>query len=150
MTATSKQAKYQKFIKKLSISVFILALPFNAYYVTGMETSIGSLSLVALLTGWLATLSASVAGISWLANPFLILSWIYIDKNIRISLATSTAALLFSILFLFADTIVVNENNNCENIISYGAGYYLWLASCCVIFLGSIFLQNHETATNRR
>ena len=83
MKTTTKNLT-QKEIKSLRIMVlilscllFIISLTQTAY-VTEPTDSIASHAFVALLTGWLNFMGP---GISWFANPLLIVSWVLLLNN---------------------------------------------------------------------
>ena len=103
------------------------------------------LSFEALLTGWLV-MFADKAGISWLATPLLIISWVLINKTKRISILLSLISVLLSLFFLTCNTIIVNEAGTASQITVVKNGYWLWLSSCFLTFIGSLaifFFKRH-------
>ena len=130
-------------IISISFVLLFLSLTQNAYYVTGMEESVGSFGLIAFLLGWLDIFEA---GITWLANPLLIISWIILlfGKS-KFSLILSLLAILFSFSFLFFKNIILNEGTlQHGEIIAYVNGYWLWLSSCGINFLGNLIVLFKE------
>ncbi|MBC7587536.1 MAG: hypothetical protein H7178_04175 [Chitinophagaceae bacterium] len=59
-------------------------------------------SIEALLLGWFAS-------ITWLANPFLIITWVLISKNRKFALWAGLLTTLISFSFLKVDRILENE-----------------------------------------
>ncbi|MCT2563061.1 hypothetical protein [Chryseobacterium herbae] len=119
----------------VSILVFVISLALPAVF-TGKDNEMYGLAL--FLLGW-ADLSGD--GTSWLANPILLFSWIFLlVKQPKIAAFLG----LFSVgvaLYYFTETeITVNEAGHKSPITSYGPGYYLWLASCVTMFVGSLLL----------
>jgi len=120
----------------ISILLLLLALTRECYLVEG-KTSIGSFGLISFLLGWL---NISLSGISWLANPLLILSYIFLFKNEKWAIGFSLLALGFSLSFLFVNNILVNEAGHTGKITGYLSGYWFWVASIGVIFISSLVL----------
>jgi hypothetical protein len=94
-------------------------------------------SLEVLFLGWFATLTGG-AGISWLANPLLILSWLLLRKSSSKTWIFALLATVLAILFLNFETIIKDEAGHYEQITNVGLGYWLWLTSCIVILVGSL------------
>ena len=84
----NRQIKTVKILTITLSSLLLLAsLTQNCYYLGEREESIGSLGLIAYLFGWMDLFGA---GISWLANPFLFISWVtLIAGKIKKSVITS-------------------------------------------------------------
>jgi hypothetical protein len=129
--------KAQRFsVFALSASLFLISLTQNAFSIDSagdrqME------SVLALLLGWLDITDGQF---SWFANPCLIASWLFLyANNLKISTFWSFAALCFSVSFLFYRNILSDEAGHHSLIISHDAGYWLWLSSCGIMFLGNLF-----------
>ncbi|MFK7049096.1 hypothetical protein FLACOL_01838 [Flavobacterium columnare] len=134
----NKHQNLKILIVSLSLILLLMSLTQNAYYIAEMKDSIGSFGLTSFLLGWFDIFGP---GISWLANPLLIISWIVlIFKNSKISLYLSFMAVVFSLSFLFFKEIIVNEAGEKSEIIVYGNGYWLWLSSCVLNFFGNIIV----------
>jgi len=121
----------------ISIIIFIVSLTQNAYC-TSNSISCGD------SPGWLV-LSVGILGVvfggaclTWLANPFILLSWI-IFKKVKYSFIFSLLAFIFSGSFLFFDKIISDEAGNYSKIIHYHTGYWLWFSSMIVMLIGNIF-----------
>jgi hypothetical protein len=143
---TQKEIKsLRRIVFILSCLLFIISLTQTAY-ITEPADSIASHGFVALLTGWLNFMGP---GISWFANPLLIVSWILLFNNkIKLSLISSFIAILFCLSFLLFDKITLDEAVNYGEILGYGNGYWLWLASCFIVFIGSLLINHNEKSIN--
>jgi hypothetical protein len=87
---------------------------------------------------------ASVAGFSWLANPFILASWITLKKNRKKSLILSLIATLLSVSFLFFSEVVKDESGSPRQITAHKVGYWLWLSSMIVMVIGNLVLFVRE------
>jgi Cu2+-exporting ATPase len=58
-----------------------------------------------------------------------------------ILLSPAMGAVLMSLSFLLFDSVLDNENNQAKEIISYKAGYLLWVASTVVMLIGTYLLM---------
>ncbi len=126
-----------------SASLLLFSLTKNLFYITGMKESIGSFGLTSFFLGWLNLFGA---GICWLANPFLILSWATLIAGSRKrALLFGGLSLFFSLLFLSMKNILANEGGGHSEIIAYDTGYWLWLSSCAVNFIGNMVLYKKTT-----
>jgi hypothetical protein len=120
----------------LSIALFIVSLTQQCYC-----TSVTCADAAAvLLIGWIGAFYGGAA-LSWLANPLLITSWILTKNNSKYGLWTSLAATLFAALFLIFDDVIDNEAGHFNPIVAYLPGYWLWLASAAVLFIGNLLLR---------
>ncbi len=128
--------KPKKYIKQSSILLFVLALTQQSY----CTSTSCSYSFLVFLLGWAALFSTG-AGLCWLANPLLFVSWMLLNKNLKASLFLAMASFLFSMFFLMFDSIVDNENNGHQVITAYKAGYWLWVASNACMFFGTCVLM---------
>lgn len=133
--------KIKKYIRVTSIVLFAASLTQKCYCTT---SNCGD-SLPVLLIGWLGMFSGG-ATLTWLANPFLFISWILVPKNLKSAMIFSTLAGLFSMGFLMFDAVVDSEAGHVNQIIAYKAGYWLWLSSCWVMLIGSFWLQLRENS----
>jgi hypothetical protein len=124
-----------KFLLHVSIIVFVISLTQNTYC-----TSSGSCEDS---PGWLVLLIGTVgvifggACLSWLANPFIIFSWIFF-KKIKYSFIFSLLAVIDSASFLLFSKIISDEAGNYSEIIHHHTGYWLWLSSMFVMLMGNI------------
>lgn len=124
-----------KLITIVASSIILLISLTQVAYVTDYSdpTANVNYAIGAFLLGWMNIIGA---GISWLANPLLLLSWIYLFKRLKFSLVFSLLSILFCCSFLFFDSVISSEGGGKSNIISYGNGYWLWVSSCTINFIG--------------
>ncbi len=118
------------------LGFFVISL-FNISFCTpnGCRTQIET-----LLKGWLAILTGG-AGLTWFANPLLIVSWILIAKNKKAAWLVGLFATLVSISFLKFKVVIENEAGHYNPITKIGLGYWLWLSSCVITFIGSSIIR---------
>jgi hypothetical protein len=136
MTEEQRGKRASTVLLIIAIGLYIISL-FNICFCTQQNCRT---SIEALLLGWL-TMLADKASLAWFANPLLIISWILIDKGKKISWLFGLLAVLVSGSFLKAGVIIENEAGHVNPIIRIGAGYWLWLSSCLLTFMGSLALR---------
>ena len=126
----------------ISLGVLLVALT-QKTYCTPDCGSHGS-GFVAFLFG---TLGIFVGGayITWFANPFLILSWLFIGKRPWVSLVLSSFSLAIAFSFLTYDEIMIKEAGHYGKIVGYALGYWLWITSIAIMLLGSLFCLLRKT-----
>ncbi|OQP56822.1 hypothetical protein A3860_09565 [Niastella vici] len=111
--------------------LFILSLFFNCFCTDkGCRPSID-----ALVLGWAEMFEGNFA---WLANPLLIVSWILLGMNKKGGMILALLASLFSLSFLFCHTIMEDEAGNMGIIKNVTTGYWLWVGSCVVTYVGAL------------
>jgi ABC-type enterochelin transport system permease subunit len=128
----------------LSIGLYIASLTQPAYCTNAECADSAAVAFAGSLGFFL-----SMAGATWLANPLLVASWIVVHKNPLGSLITSLLATALSLSFLCFNTIVDNESGTPSNIAGVKAGYWLWVTSIAVMFIGNaaIYYRRLKTAT---
>lgn len=91
--------------------------------------------LAFLLIGWVGVFGGIVA---WLANPALLLAWIFTFSRYRRveAIVCSVAALGLALSFLAVKEIP--GDNGSAKIISYALGYWLWIGSIVMSCVGSM------------
>ena len=131
-----EKSKLKTAVLILGFGLFTFSL-FNTCFCTdnGCRTSIE-----ALLIGWLAMFTGGAA-ISWLANPFLIVSLVLLTKNKNSAWIFGLIASLMSISFLKFQLVIENEAGHYNQITKIGLGYWLWLSSCLTMFIGSLTIR---------
>ena len=130
-----KQINPRAVILRASIVVFLISLTQQCYCTTN---SCGY-SIAAVFSGAIGLLLGG-AGITWLANPLLLISWILAKKSPKFSLLTSFLAVITSLSFLLFSKIISDEAGNYSQIISYKLGYWLWVLSSVIMLGGNIWL----------
>lgn len=128
---------FTRLLVAASICLYILSLTTECYCTAN---NCGA-SFLVLLLGWAGIFMGSMACLSWLANPLLIMSWLTAKKNPRASLGYSSVAALLTLSFLLFDKIVDNEAGGFSKIISYKSGYWLWSASIILMVVGNYVLS---------
>ena len=77
--------------------------------------------------------------LAWFANPLLLASIILLSLNrSRMALATSTASLILAATTFLIQKASFNEAGHMANVVGYGLGFYLWIASMSAILLTSV------------
>ncbi len=122
----------------LCISLFIVSLFLLPFTIEGDNPKPWPIGLWCFLLGWLTV--ANGAGISWLANPFLILSWFMFHRNIKTTIWLSAFAVFFCFSFMFFHEVVTNGAGLTKKITGIGIGYYVWLSSSVITFVSTIIL----------
>jgi uncharacterized membrane protein len=126
-----------------SVGIFLLSLT-QKTYCTNDDCGEFWSGFLLLIFGWLGAFVGG-AGVCWIANPLLILSWIFINKKIKTSIILSGISTTFTIAFLFFNEIMIDEAGNYGEITGYKLGYWLWNSSALLTFIGSIMiLLKHE------
>jgi len=128
---------------KLKTVILILTagfFGFSLFNIAFCTTNGCRTSFEAFLIGWLAMLTGGAA-ISWLANPFLIISFILLTKNKKYAWIFGLTASVFSLLFLKFNAIIANEAGHFYSITKIGIGYWLWLSSCLTAFIGGLTIR---------
>jgi hypothetical protein len=120
----------------ISIIVFILSLTQNTYCTSSSNSSDELPGWFALLIGIIGVCFGG-ACLSWLANPFILVSWIIV-KNVKYSFIFSLLAAISSGSFLLFNKVIVDEAGNYAEITNYKIGYWLWLSSMIIMLIGNI------------
>ena len=124
---------FNNWLRFVSCAVFIISLTQKSFCTEG---SCGD-GIACLISGAIGFATGGAA-LTWLANPLLFLSWILIHKNPKLSLQISIAATLIALSFLFFKQIMADEAGNYSRIISYKFGYWLWVSSSVIMFVGNL------------
>lgn len=127
--------KKSRLVLLISVALFITSLALPAVFTQKGSEMYG---LACFLLGW-ADLSGD--GTSWLANPVLLFSWIFLlVKQPKIAAFLGLISVGLALYYFTETEITVNEAGHKSPITSYGLGYYLWLASCVTMLVGSLIL----------
>ena len=116
-----------------SVGLFILSLSQQCY----CTTSHCAYSIAVLFSGSFGFFLC-LANLTWLANPLLLVSWKTINRNPLLSLITSLLATIISFSFLLFTNIMDNEGGFYSKIIGYKLGYWLWVSSSLIMFVGNM------------
>ena len=130
--------KFKRMLRYLSMGIFLLSLCLDAYCVQDNCNNSAS-GFYCLTMGWLGLFTGG-AFISWLANPFLFLAWLAACRRTLLAIIFSGISAIFSLSFLFFSKIMVDEAGHFGDISQYKLGYWFWLLSSVIFFLGNIWL----------
>jgi hypothetical protein len=131
-----------------SATIFVGSLTQIAYEVDGSDRNVERLaeySLGLLITGWLGVFDDNPLKLFiWLANPMMVVTWILYLRGHRSAAWTGALfALGLTLSFLLVESVLgpgpegVNvEDFEMRKIVSYGLGYWLWVASAAVLVAG--------------
>lgn len=134
----------------ISILLYLISLTQDAFYVDNINHDAWSNSLVLLLVGWIGAIMGGYAALTWFANPLIFFSWLFFLKNVRVSFCLSLCSFILSISFLFFDNVITSEAPTFSKITSYEIGYWIWLLSILLIFLGSSIILILENKNKKR
>lgn len=148
--------KVKTIVPLIGITLLVASLTQVSYCTGGCGSS-----LAAFLFGWMGMLMelgeianavmAKFAGknaliehgigatFCWLANPLLIASFFTIRHNLKTTVILSTACTCIILSFLLFNTVIDNEAGMYNEIRSYGAGYWLWLASSVFMLCSAVY-----------
>ncbi|WFU17143.1 hypothetical protein [Bradyrhizobium sp. CB3481] len=118
----------------LSVLLYLLSLPFDAFCSNGCHAGYFSLVMGPLL------LFQSAANAAWLANPFLVAAWAALaSATSRLApLTLGLVAFAIAVSFWFQREIVTNEAGLLVPIMEHRIGYWLWLSSIAVCCFGGV------------
>lgn len=131
-----KRSIFSTIVLIIGTGLFIGSLFYNCYCTDrGCHTSAEALAF-----GWLGVFTGG-AGITWLANPLLVISWIFLERQKKAAWLLALMAFIISSSFLTFPIIIEDEAGHFGNITKVSSGYWLWLASCCTTFLGCLITR---------
>ncbi len=130
-----KKNRIMKSILIISILIFAVSLTQKTYCLDGL---CGYRGISDLLIGWLGVWYGKIGSTAWLANPFLLTAWIFLMRKPKLALLFSILSFGFAFHFYFQDSMIKNEAGHIGKITAYKTGYWLWLASIIMIFIGSV------------
>lgn len=119
------------FHKHISIAVFLSCFIFDAVYIDDTYKAIQPLNL--LVIGWVGVIAGYL---SWLANPLYVVA--ILSRKNKIIISLSIASLSCALFFLTKERLVVSEASTTESIVAYGFGYFLWVLSIAILFIGEV------------
>ena len=125
-----------KYTLFLSLGIFLIALTQKCYCTTAQCGD----SLAAFIVGIIGVFFGGAA-LTWLANPLLLFSWITVKLKPTLSLIAALLATFVALSFLFFDEIIDNEGGTYNEIIEYKLGYWLWVSSSVVMFIGQLIIK---------
>jgi len=145
---TTKLRQPADWLLLLGILLFLAAMPMDAFCVPGSCSEWPGYAL--LFMGWLDLYAHPRAGYVWLANPALMTAWWMMRKERKgVAVALGFAALALSASFLRVPEVMVDELRPPQPVIGVAVGYWLWLASCAVTFVGALAMRSRASTTGR-
>jgi hypothetical protein len=114
----------------LAAVLFLSSLGFNTLILSRGDSSF-LMGFVCLLFGF--------SYLAWFANPLFLVSVILLSLNRSyMALATSTVSLILAATTFLIQKVPYNEAGHTANVVGYGLGFYLWIASISMILLTSV------------
>ena len=130
----------------ISLSIFVLSLCFPAiHYIEKIQEPGYYHSLALLILGWVGVIIGY--DYSWLANISYLIGLIYFINAIK-SCFFGTLTLVFALSFLTQEKIIDPFEWSLVAITKYGIGYYLWIISFFVFWLGQTWLAVYRLKNN--
>jgi hypothetical protein len=130
-----------------SIAVFMTCLCFETVYLDNRgQPGISHFGFEMLLTGAWGLL---VGEFAWLANPLLLVAWVLVFFGNRLFAAVlGCIALLLAFTFLASAQMPadINGASGTQEIVSYGAGYWLWLVSISAAIIATVPSKRNQYA----
>ena len=124
----------------VSLALFFLSLTQDAFVTFYNGSKHLHSGLECFLMGSTAILGGGLLEwIIWITNPLSLFSIIYLTKNNRIAIKTGIAALLLAASFRLWSEVLGSESGSMAKIMSFKAGYYLWLTSIIILNIGTIY-----------
>lgn len=130
----------------LGVATFCLSLQSESFYI-GSEQPHAVPPVALLVFGVWST------SVSWFANPLVAFSWCaLLGPGLRkVGLGTSALALLLALWFLttVGDKIMTHEGGGIQQqVVGVGPGYWLWVSSMAITFVGSAMIFGLSAATS--
>jgi hypothetical protein len=114
----------------LTAVLFLSSLGFNTLILSQGDSSF-LMGFVCLLFGF--------SYLAWYANPLFLVSITLLSLNrSHMALATSTASAILAGTTFLIQKVPYNEAGHMADVVGYGLGFYLWIASMSVILLTSV------------
>jgi hypothetical protein len=94
--------------------------------------------IAALFSIILMSIFPTAAGYAaWLANPIIAATWLlYLSNTQPAALISALVGLGLTLSFLWVANVPLGPKLNMVPIISYGVGYWLWVASAAIVVIG--------------
>lgn len=112
-----------------------------------VAASICALSSIAVIASFHEQVLPNAGYAAWLANPIVVAAWFFYRGNRR-SAAMISAILASGLMltFLGITTVPLSDKFGEVEIISYGSGYWLWIASAGILVAGASNLSLRSSA----
>lgn len=155
--------KVNSYIFYTSFALFIISLTQESYCTNqcgdslavflagwiGVLFEVGALTDLLLNIDTIGEVNYTIgATFSWFANPALLIAWLTYRESKTTSLVFTILSLALMLSFLMFDKVLDNEAGHYNAIVSYKAGYWLWLSSSAVLAAGAL-LRRRTTYHNK-
>lgn len=130
--ATTKQ------IFLVSVLLLVLSFTMPTYCTHGDDCGSFGSGFLAFFFG-IGSIFVGGAYLCWFANPFLIISWFFIKPRPLVAVLSSATAITIGLLFMTYEEIIIIEAGHSATITGYDIGYWFWLSSMAVAFIGSLW-----------
>jgi hypothetical protein len=128
-----------------SVGLYLASLTQNVFCLrSGSGLNCSNAGWAVLAIGWMGLITIGEVGpfvtLPWLANPCLLLAWIFLLVSLRRpAVALAVVGLLLGAAFLLGTSLQMSEGGGPPSeIVTRGAGYWLWLGSLGAAFLGAL------------
>ena len=143
-----KVSPVEALILGLSLLLYLISLPLEAFYLDHKED--GIIGLLCVGIGWLG-IGTGWSYISWLANPLLLASWIIPFKFPIPKITMAAASAFLALLFIVFDSVKDNSQGKLSIITGLGPDYLCWVLSPLLFLLGNvIWLIVREQKASRK
>lgn len=145
---TSKLRQPADWLLLLGLLLFVVAMPMDAFCTPDSCSEWPSYAL--LFMGYLDLYAHPRAGYVWLANPALLMAWWCMRKDRKaIAVILGLTALVLAASFLLVPEVLIDEQRPPQPVVGMAFGYWLWLASCAVTFVGALLMRPRQATTDR-
>jgi hypothetical protein len=121
----NRQRRFRYGLLLASILLYVLSLAQDGFYIDRVDRDAYAPCWGLLLIGWLGVFDGMFA---WLANPLLLVAWVFtaVGRSRTSAVSCAIVALGFSLSFLVHNDILTDEGGGRSAITEYGWGYWLW------------------------
>ena len=124
----------------ISAILFIISLTQNALTVNNYDRQKIDSGISLLFMGILAILGGGLfEWLIWLANPLFIAGIIFYYNDDKLCVYLSGGATILGISFSTWKEILASESGSTASIEKLNIGYWLWILSFIVLFIGTIY-----------
>lgn len=129
-----------RYLLALSGVLYVVCLPWDAFCVHDACSNWPAWSILAF--GFIP-FAASLANLTWFANPILFVAWISVFQQQKWpAQLLSLASLAIAVSFLLMSKVAADESGGLSIITGYRIGYWLWVASMGAAFASALTLDS--------
>ena len=108
-----------------------------------------ALSSIAVIGSFHEDVLPNAGYAAWLANPIIVAAWfLYLADRRSAALISAILALGLMLTFLGVATVPISPKLRDVEIVSYGGGYWLWIASAGIL-VASVTVSNLSSSFQR-